>query len=66
MKLMIFWNKLKLLSGIKQMVNANTDIYEMSHEESVSYFKRLENLKKIRHTNGSGPAAMPLDIKKFF
>jgi hypothetical protein len=25
------------------MVNANTDIFEMSHEESVSYCKSLEN-----------------------
>jgi hypothetical protein len=31
------------------MVNANTDIFEMSYEESVSNFKRLENLEKIRH-----------------
>jgi hypothetical protein len=39
------------------MVNANIDIFEMSSEESVSYFKRLENLKKIRHTNGLNPAS---------
>jgi hypothetical protein len=25
----------------------------MSYEESVSYFKRLENLEKIRRTNGN-------------
>jgi hypothetical protein len=37
------------------MVNANIDIFEMSYEESVSYFKRLENLDKIRHTNGPNP-----------
>jgi hypothetical protein len=30
------------------MVNANIQIFEMSYEESVSYFKRLENLEKIR------------------
>ena len=29
------------------MVAANIDIFEMSYEESVSYFKRLENLEKI-------------------
>jgi hypothetical protein len=34
------------------MVNANIDIFEMSYEESVFYFKRLENLEKIRRTNG--------------
>jgi hypothetical protein len=28
------------------MVNANIDIFEISHAESVSHFKRLENLKK--------------------
>jgi hypothetical protein len=33
------------------MVNANIDIFEMTYEESVSYFKCLENLEKIRHTN---------------
>jgi hypothetical protein len=31
------------------MVNANIDILEMSYEENVSYFKRLENLKKQTH-----------------
>jgi hypothetical protein len=30
------------------IVNANIDIFEMSYDESVSYFKRLENLKNIR------------------
>jgi hypothetical protein len=38
------------------MVNANIDIFEMTYEESVSYFKRLENLEKIRHTNGPNPS----------
>jgi hypothetical protein len=33
------------------MVNFNIDIFEMSYEEYVSYFKRLENLEKIRRTN---------------
>jgi hypothetical protein len=33
------------------MVNPNIDIFEISYEESVSYFKRLENLEKIRRTN---------------
>jgi hypothetical protein len=40
------------------MVNANIEIFEMSHEESVSYFKRLENLEKIRHTNGPYPSLL--------
>jgi hypothetical protein len=30
------------------MVNANIDTFEMSYEESVSYFKLLENLGKIK------------------
>jgi hypothetical protein len=46
------------------MVNANIDIFEMSYEESVSYFKHLENLKKIRRTNGPNPPSLPVDNKK--
>jgi hypothetical protein len=46
------------------MMNANIDIFEMSYEESVSYFKRLENLEKIRCTNGPNPSSLPLDNKK--
>jgi hypothetical protein len=30
------------------MLNANVDIFEISYEESVSYFKRLENLEMIK------------------
>lgn len=37
------------------MVAANIDIFEMSYEESVAYFKRLENLEKIKKTNGMAP-----------
>jgi hypothetical protein len=33
------------------MVIPNIHIFEMSYEESVSYFKLLEDLEKIRHTN---------------
>jgi hypothetical protein len=43
------------------MVNANIDIFEMSHEESVSYFKHFENLEKIRHTNDPNPASLLAD-----
>jgi hypothetical protein len=43
------------------MVNANIDIFEMSYEESVSFFKRLENLEKIRRTNGPNPSSLPVD-----
>jgi hypothetical protein len=46
------------------MVNANIDIFDMSHEESVSYFKRLENLEKIRRTNGPNPSSLPVNNKK--
>jgi hypothetical protein len=37
------------------IVNANIDIFEISYEESVSYFKLLENLERIRRTNGPNP-----------
>jgi hypothetical protein len=46
------------------MVNANIDIFEMTYEKSVSYFKRLENLEKIRRTNGPNPSSLPVDNKK--
>jgi hypothetical protein len=43
------------------MVDADIDIFEMSYEESASYFKRLENLEKIRCTNGMNPSSLPVD-----
>jgi hypothetical protein len=46
------------------MVNANNDIVEMSYEESVSYFMCLENLEKIRCTNGPNLSSLPVDNKK--
>jgi hypothetical protein len=46
------------------MVNANIDIIEMSLEESVSYFKNLENLEKIKCTNGTDSSSLPVDNKK--
>jgi hypothetical protein len=46
------------------MVNANIDIFEMSYEESLSYIKHLENLEKIRRTNGPNPSSLPVDNKK--
>jgi hypothetical protein len=46
------------------MVNENIDIFEMTYEESVFYFKRLENLEKIRRTNGPNPSSLPVDNKK--
>jgi hypothetical protein len=48
----------------ESMLNANIDIFEMSYEESVSYFKRLENLEKIRRTNSPNPSSLPEDNKK--
>jgi hypothetical protein len=48
------------------MVNANIDIFEMSYEEYVSYFKRLENLEKIRRTNGPNPSSLPVDNKNIY
>jgi hypothetical protein len=46
------------------MVNAKIDIFEMTYEESVSYFKRLENMEKIRRTNGPNSSSLPVDSKK--
>jgi predicted RNA-binding Zn-ribbon protein involved in translation (DUF1610 family) len=46
------------------MVNANIDIFEMTYEESVSYFKHLENLEKIRCTSGPDTSSLPVDNKK--
>jgi hypothetical protein len=46
------------------MLNANIDIFEMSYEESISYFKHLENLEKFRCTNGPNPSSLPVDNKK--
>jgi hypothetical protein len=46
------------------MVNASIDIFEMSYEESVSYFMHLENLEEIRRTNGPNPSSLPVDNKK--
>jgi hypothetical protein len=46
------------------MVNANIDIFEMAYEESVSYLMCLENLEKIRRTNGPNPSSLPVDYKK--
>jgi hypothetical protein len=46
------------------MVNANIDIFEMSHEESVFHFNCLENLEKIRHTSSPNPSSLPVDNKK--
>jgi hypothetical protein len=44
-------------------LNANIDIFEMAYEESVSYFKRVEKLEKIRRTNGYNPSPLPVDRK---
>jgi hypothetical protein len=46
---------------LEKMVDANIDIYEMNYEESVSYFKCLENLEKIRRFNGPNPSSLPID-----
>jgi hypothetical protein len=36
----------------------------MTYEESVCDFKNLENLEKIRCTNGPNPSSLPVDEKK--
>jgi hypothetical protein len=37
----------------------------MSCEESVPYFKLLENLEKIRRTSGPNPSSQPVNNKKY-
>jgi hypothetical protein len=54
------------LESHEAMVNANIDIFEMSYEESVCYFKCLENLEKIRRTNSPNPSSLPVDNEKSF
>jgi hypothetical protein len=49
------------------MIKAKVNILEMSYEESVSYFKSLENLENmenIRRTNGPNPSYLPVDNKQ--
>jgi hypothetical protein len=46
------------------IVHSKIDVFEMSHEESVSHFKGLENLEKIRRTNGPNPSSLSVDNKK--
>jgi hypothetical protein len=46
------------------MVNAKIYIFKMSYEESVSHFKSLENLEKIKYTNSPNPSSLPVDNKK--
>jgi hypothetical protein len=45
------------------MFNVNIEIFEMPYELSASHFKYLENLEKIRCTNGSNPSSLPVDNK---
>jgi hypothetical protein len=45
------------------VVSANIDIFEMNYEEAIAYFIRLENLEKIRRTNGLA-SAVAVDNKK--
>jgi hypothetical protein len=45
------------------MANDNIDILGMSYEEPVSYLKHLENLEKIRCTNGPNLSSLPVDDK---
>jgi hypothetical protein len=40
------------------------DNFEIFYEESFSYFKRLENLEKIRLTNNPNHSLMPVDNNK--
>jgi hypothetical protein len=46
------------------MVNATIEIFEISYKEYISYFKHLENLEKIRCTNGLNFSSLPVDNKK--
>jgi hypothetical protein len=64
MKSLNFLYQAKAPECHEAMVNANIDIFEMSYEESVSYLNRVENLEKIRCTNGPNPSSLPVDNKK--
>jgi hypothetical protein len=57
-------DQVKAAEWHEAMVNANINIFEMSYEESVSYFKRLEKLEKIRRINNPDPSSLPVDNKK--
>jgi hypothetical protein len=46
------------------MVTANIEIFELSYEESVSYFVHLDNLEENRCTNGLGTVIIPLESMK--
>jgi hypothetical protein len=59
-------SKAKVPEWHEAMVNANIDIFEMTHKESVSYFKSLEILEKIRRTNGPNPSSLPVDNKNMY
>jgi hypothetical protein len=50
----------------ESMFNVNIEIFEMSYDESVSYFKLSENLEKIRHTNSPNPSSLPVDNKSIY
>jgi hypothetical protein len=41
------------------------DLHEETINASVSYFKHLESLKKIRHINGPNPSSLLVDKKEF-
>jgi hypothetical protein len=43
------------------IVNANIHMLEMSHDESVSYFKRMEILEKIKLTNRPDLTTLTVD-----
>jgi hypothetical protein len=47
----------------ESIVNANIGKFEMSYEESVSYFKLLENLVKIRRTKSTVLVTLTLENK---
>jgi hypothetical protein len=46
------------------IVNAKIDIFELSYEESMNYFKHFKNLEKINRTNGLNPSSLPVDNEK--
>jgi hypothetical protein len=57
-------NQAKAPEWNEAMVNANIDIFKMSYEESVCYFKRLEDLEKISRANSPNPSSLPVNNKK--
>jgi hypothetical protein len=45
------------------MINAKIDVFETSHEETVSCINSLKTLELLRRTNGPGPPTLSVYVK---